>query len=878
MKRTLSLLLVLLMLAALCCVGVSAEPAHPYVADGLVSLYSGTQNNRDGENTDATVWEDLVGTNDVTVGKTDTNYFTAEGYHLDTAQYNFPQGIVDTVNGNAFTVEILFGEFISKGGDFNTFLNSTNDNFALFRRNSNNMLEFKYAAVGGASRPTVAKGLETLQNALISITYAVGGDVIVYINGREAAKVNPGKSMGANDLYFGHAGASKCFETVFRSMRFYNRALTADEIAANAKADNVYGAVPLVSEYANIAQPTTHIIGDLALVRRVDTKEELTSIMSASVKPSTVILTFAADGNITDSTGKILLSAKDAVAALNNQVMPAFEVKTQAAADALAEFIKKNAMDDCFILSSNAALVKSVRLARPATRGILDKTADASLTRYTEAQLLALRAEARENFASLVLIPASLGVKEDVQYLEDRQTGVWLSMTDKPTAVGSYSALLSGAYGVVSDDTEGVCKTATTGILSGTLTRAPQNIGHRGLPSSAPENTLESAKLAYEKGANVIECDIYLTTDGQLVIMHDGNTSRTCDKNLTIESSSLAELKELYVNKGYENNTTYSKCRIPTLEEYYKEFKDKDVMIFVEIKSSKPEIVKALKALTDKYEMYDQINVITFVTSEMTQMTKDYPEMTVGYLCGGLMNENSANDSMRDVMNTIGSFGTSLNPSYPGYGVACLRAARLRGITIWPWTFGDLTNYTNYFKMGYSGLTGNNCDMLGAYVKSIELTGKTEGNTVTLQVNALNYLRATTDVSSSAKYTLLAGNDIAEISGNKLKVKGDGEVTVLASYTYTTQNRITYTVYDQPVTLTVKVTTETEASTEAPATESATEAATESKTDAVTAAPTTEAPTTNASGSNGCGSVVVPSLLVSLAVLTLGVAACKKHE
>ncbi len=43
-------------------------------------------------------------------------------------------------------------------------------------------------------------------------------------------------------------------------------------------------------------------------------------------------------------------------------------------------------------------------------------------------------------------------------------------------------------------------------------------LAHRGIPGLAPENTLEGAILAYEKGADHIENDIYLTKDGHIVI------------------------------------------------------------------------------------------------------------------------------------------------------------------------------------------------------------------------------------------------------------------------------------------------------------------------------------------------------------------------
>ena len=50
-------------------------------------------------------------------------------------------------------------------------------------------------------------------------------------------------------------------------------------------------------------------------------------------------------------------------------------------------------------------------------------------------------------------------------------------------------------------------------------------IGHRGASYYAPENSLGSLQLAWQLGADGAECDIYLTTDNQIVVWHDGNTA-----------------------------------------------------------------------------------------------------------------------------------------------------------------------------------------------------------------------------------------------------------------------------------------------------------------------------------------------------------------
>lgn len=217
------------------------EPMEtPYVSDGLVHYYSGTLNNRDGHDRNATVWADLVGGYDMNIVKNANNYFTENGLYTSGAKHNFPQKVVDVVNGDAFTVELLLGDFLSVGKDYNTFLNSSNDHFALFRRNSVNELELKTL---NNERIKIPGCLDLLQNSLVSITYQQGDYARIYVNGELKGELSTAEgSLMVDDFFIGHDGATKLFQTTYRSIRFYDRALTAEEVAANATVDGVYAA------------------------------------------------------------------------------------------------------------------------------------------------------------------------------------------------------------------------------------------------------------------------------------------------------------------------------------------------------------------------------------------------------------------------------------------------------------------------------------------------------------------------------------------------------------------------------------------------------------------------------------------------------------
>lgn len=214
------------------------EPVeHAYVADGLVALYSGVQNTRGGYNADSDEWEDLVGGHDMDIVKNDNNYFTEQGLRASKLKHKFPQAVVDTVNGEAFTIEVLLGDFTSLGTNFNTFISSSDDHFALFRRNSENVLELKTL---GNGRIKIPGCLDLLQNSLITITYRGGDTCCIYVNGELKGQLDTAAgSLGAGDFFIGHNDVNKTFDTTYRAVRFYDRALSAEEVLANATVDGV---------------------------------------------------------------------------------------------------------------------------------------------------------------------------------------------------------------------------------------------------------------------------------------------------------------------------------------------------------------------------------------------------------------------------------------------------------------------------------------------------------------------------------------------------------------------------------------------------------------------------------------------------------------
>ena len=68
---------------------------------------------------------------------------------------------------------------------------------------------------------------------------------------------------------------------------------------------------------------------------------------------------------------------------------------------------------------------------------------------------------------------------------------------------------------------------ASLTLAAGSLHAAePFLVAHRGASHDAPENTLPAFELAWKQGADAIEGDFHLTSDGKIVCIHDFDTKR----------------------------------------------------------------------------------------------------------------------------------------------------------------------------------------------------------------------------------------------------------------------------------------------------------------------------------------------------------------
>ena len=166
-------------------------------------------------------------------------------------------------------------------------------------------------------------------------------------------------------------------------------------------------------------------------------------------------------------------------------------------------------------------------------------------------------------------------------------------------------------------------------VLLTSTAQAQFIVGHRGASHDAPENTLASFKLAWEQGADGIEGDFYLTSDGKIICCHDADTKRTAGVKRVIKDTTFDELRSLEV--GSWKNEKFRGERMPTLEEVIATV-PKRKLFFIELKVGPEIVAPMIDALKKSSLNLEQIVVISFNEKTVAEVEKQWPELRTQWL------------------------------------------------------------------------------------------------------------------------------------------------------------------------------------------------------------------------------------------------------
>lgn len=206
----------------------------------------------------------------------------------------------------------------------------------------------------------------------------------------------------------------------------------------------------------------------------------------------------------------------------------------------------------------------------------------------------------------------------------------------------------------------------------------PWLVGHRGAMAYAPENTLPSFELALAQGADVLECDVHLSRDGQPVVIHDATLDRTTNGSGRVRDLTLAELQRL--DAGAHRGEEFRGTRLLSLDELL-DWARTRAPLAIELKQPAepyPDYEATVIRTLRRHRLERQVVIISFDHPLLARVKQIDPGIATGVVYG---DEPLADPVAR--CREVG--GDALHPRADLVTEELVAAAHAAGIAVSPW-------------------------------------------------------------------------------------------------------------------------------------------------------------------------------------------------
>lgn len=257
------------------------------------------------------------------------------------------------------------------------------------------------------------------------------------------------------------------------------------------------------------------------------------------------------------------------------------------------------------------------------------------------------------------------------------------------------------------------------------------NIGHRGASGYAPEHTIPSYDLALALGADYIEQDLQLTSDGVLVALHDTTLDRTArglPENCTgeVSTKTLAQIKTCDVGSWFNDafpalaRPEYVGLQIPTLEEIFQRYR-KHVNYYIETKApdTADHMEERLLALLDQYRLRRpaarrwQVLIQSFSAQSLEKIHALDPSLPLIQLVLAF----GPSPALETSLDAIAGYAVGVGP-LAGATAPVVPPAHDRCLAVHPWTVNSTANMASLVALDVDGMFTNYPDLLDAVLGS----------------------------------------------------------------------------------------------------------------------------------------------------------------
>jgi glycerophosphoryl diester phosphodiesterase len=223
----------------------------------------------------------------------------------------------------------------------------------------------------------------------------------------------------------------------------------------------------------------------------------------------------------------------------------------------------------------------------------------------------------------------------------------------------------------------------------------PLVVAHRGASGSAPENTLAAFREAMAHGARAIECDVHLSADGAVVVIHDATLERTTDGQGRVAEQRLTVLKTL--DAGRWMAPAFAGERIPELSELL-DLVDERLLLFIELKAGDRLAERVAAVLGARGG--GNVVLLSFDPEQLVHVKRLLPGVPTMLLA-----RREAQEAPAWIVDTaVAARAMVVGVERGGLDAAFVEAAHRAGLGVFAWTVNSVEEARRLAALGVDGL------------------------------------------------------------------------------------------------------------------------------------------------------------------------------
>jgi glycerophosphoryl diester phosphodiesterase len=239
----------------------------------------------------------------------------------------------------------------------------------------------------------------------------------------------------------------------------------------------------------------------------------------------------------------------------------------------------------------------------------------------------------------------------------------------------------------------------------------PLSVAHRGHSIAFPENTMIAYRKAIELGVEMIECDVNITSDGKLVMMHDATLNRTTDGTGKVSSLTWDEIQRL--DAGSKFNPEFAGTRIPSTEDTIIYYKEAGIASCFEVKGADGEeanrIALALLELFQKHNVLDTAFMSSYKHEALHLAKAKCPELL---LAPERLPDDAPPDPAEAVRQAKLFPAPVIQHEYTVLNKEVVDALHQNDIAVWAWSTTDEQSLIDSANLNADALMGDDVELM----------------------------------------------------------------------------------------------------------------------------------------------------------------------